>query len=326
MNDYIQQQLDQIDQRIEEVKPLLNDPEMADLAKAEIDYLEKQKQELSSVIASHVPSGNMARPAPPAERGEQSPTEIASSTTPRNDVAIIEIRSAAGGDEAGIFAGDLMRMYTKFAQSKGWKVEEIDRSEGNLGQIKDIVLKITGKDSYNSLRYESGVHRVQRVPKTESSGRIHTSTATVAVLPLVNKLKVTLNPRDVEFEAFRSGGHGGQNVNKVSTAVRLKHKPTGIVVTAQTERFQMQNREIAMDLLRSKLWQMEEDKRNSQISGNRSAQVGTGDRSEKIRTYNFPQNRITDHRIGKSWHNLDKILEGDLTPLITALKTHQQLL
>lgn len=309
--DYIKQQLDEIDRRIEQNRQLLNDPQLELLAQEEIAKLEKQKQELEESNSSLTTSG----PANPSNSSGVNP-----------NAAILEIRSAAGGDEAGIFATDLSRMYTKFAQNRGWKVEEIDKSEGKLGQIKEIVFKITGKDSYNNLKYESGVHRVQRVPRTESSGRIHTSTATVAVLPQINPTQVNLNPKDLEFESFRSGGHGGQNVNKVSTAVRIKHKPTGIVVTAQTERFQAQNREIAMDLLRSKLWQIQEDKRVLEISTSRSFQVGTGERSEKIRTYNFPQNRVTDHRIAKSWHNLEDILDGNLEKVTAALKTHLPLL
>lgn len=314
MPDYLKQQLDELDKRIEQNRQFLTDPEMGQLAAEEIAELEKQKQELQQSASSpmtHLP-GEVA--------GETSSSHLEGVN---QNVAILEIRSAAGGDEAGLFAQDLLRMYTKFSQNRGWKLEEVDRSEGKLGQIKEIVLKIKGRDSYSSLKYESGVHRVQRVPTTESSGRIHTSTATVAVLPQVNPTQVIINPSDIQFESFRSGGHGGQNVNKVSTAVRLKHIPTGLVVTAQTERFQEQNRQNAMDLLRSKLWQIEEEKRQHQISGERSSQIGSGERSEKVRTYNFPQNRITDHRIGKSWHNLEEILDGNLDQIITDLGTRQ---
>ncbi|HCE30656.1 MAG: Peptide chain release factor 1 [Candidatus Daviesbacteria bacterium GW2011_GWB1_39_5] len=298
--DYLKEQINHINKRIEEVKSLLDDPEIAELAKEEIAELEKQKEALQSSVVS-----------------PQSSENSESLTT---DSCILEVRSAAGGDEAGIFAGDLLRMYTRFVQNQGWKIEELDRSEGKLGQIKEVVLKVKGKDVYNKLKYESGVHRVQRVPTTESSGRIHTSTATVAVLPEVTEAQVTINPSEIAFEAFRSGGAGGQNVNKVSTAVRLTHIPTGLVVTCQTERSQLQNRENALSLLRSRLWEIEQQKSTGNITEQRAIQVGTGERNEKIRTYNFPQNRITDHRIGKSWHNLDRILEGDLNDIINSLK------
>jgi len=307
--DYIQQQLVELDKRISELKELLNDPEMADLANEEIKELEAQKVELEESASTPMSAPEKEVDSTPASDGVNP------------NVAVLEIRSAAGGDEAGLFAGDLLKMYTKFAESKKWKMEEIDRNEGNLGQIKEVVLKITGKDAYTNLKFESGVHRVQRVPSTESSGRIHTSTATVAVLPQISAKEVFINPSDIEFEAFRSGGAGGQNVNKVSTAVRLKHKPTGIIVTCQTERSQLQNRENAMNLLRARIWEQEQIKNVGDIGAQRSLQVGAGDRSEKIRTYNFPQNRITDHRIGKSWHNLEKILEeGDLDDITKALQ------
>lgn len=307
MDNYLQQQLKDIQDRIEECRGLLDDPELADLAAMEIEELEKQKGEL-------VESANATTGV-----DESSYAEASEDQEVNPNLAIMEIRSAAGGDEAGLFAGDLLRMYLRYAETKGWKVEELDRSEGGIGQIKQITLQIRGKNAFSDLQFESGVHRVQRVPKTESGGRIHTSTATVAVLPEVKETQVDINPSDIEFEAFRSGGAGGQNVNKVSTAVRLKHVPTGIVVTCQTERSQLQNRENAMSLLRSKIWEMEQAKSVGSIESKRSAMVGTGDRNEKIRTYNFPQNRLTDHRIGKSWHNLEDILEGHLEKVIGAL-------
>lgn len=228
----------------------------------------------------------------------------------RSDIAIIEARGATGGDEAKIWAGDLLRMYTRFALIKGWKIESID--EG--------VVRIQGADAYKLLQFEGGVHRVQRVPKTERSGRIHTSTATVAVLPELEDTQVYINPGDLEWEFYRSGGKGGQNVNKVSTAVRLKHRPSGIVVSAQTERYQEQNRRIALTLLRGKLWEIEEEKKLQALGGARAA-IGRGMRSEKIRTYNFPQNRLTDHRVNKSFHNLEEIIEGKMDKVTTFLQT-----
>lgn len=302
MNDYIQEQIQVIEDRIKECQGILEDPELADLAKQEIEHLTEQKEALLESAQTSTEAGD---------------EEYEDAVNP--NVAIIEIRSAAGGDEAGLFAGDLSRMYLRYAETKGWKVEELDRSEGGIGQIKELVLMIRGKNVYKQLQYESGVHRVQRVPVTESGGRIHTSTATVAVLPEVEKTEVEINPNDIEFESFRSGGAGGQNVNKVSTAVRLRHIPTGIVVTCQTERSQLQNRENAMNLLRSRLWEMEQAKKYGDLTANRSSQVGTGDRSEKIRTYNFPQNRVTDHRINKSWHNLETIMEGKIGNIIESL-------
>ena len=219
----------------------------------------------------------------------------------------LEIRPGTGGQEAKIWQRDLLRMYTHFASKRKWQVKVI--SEG--------VLRIKGEGAYKVLQNESGIHRVQRIPTTEKRGRVHTSTASVVVLPEISHGgQKKLNPDEIEFEAFRAGSHGGQNVNKVATAVRLRHKPTGIVVTAQSQRYQEQNRRIAEEMLLGKLWQLEERKEKATINNVRKQAVGTGERAEKIRTYNFPQNRVTDHRIGKSWRNLDRVMNGNLTPLL----------
>lgn len=278
MEDYRLIQIADLDKKIAETKLLLDDPDFAEMAMQDIATLEKQKEEIVATMQSD-------------EQGDD--------LDERN--VILEVKGAAGGDEAKLWADELLRMYVRFAQQRKYKVEQVD----------DNVVKITGQNAFGLFKYEAGVHRVQRTPATEKKGRIHTSTATVSVLPELEDFDLHINPEDVEFEAFRAGGHGGQNVNKVSTAVRLVHKPTGIVVVCRTERFQGQNREIAMEMLRAKLWEQELEKRNEEIGSLKSTQVGRGMRSEKIRTYNFPQDRVTDHRVGVSGHNLPGILEGE---------------
>lgn len=290
MYDYRRVQIEELGKKIAENQTLLSDPLLKELAEKEIADLEYQKNTLEEALNKDAESGD--------------------SLDDRN--VIMEIKGAAGGEEAKLWKEELLRMYLRFAQIKGFQVEQID--EG--------VIKISGGYStpppFKTFKFEAGVHRVQRIPATEKRGRIHTSTATVYVLPELDDIDLHVNPEDIAFEAFRSGGHGGQNVNKVSTAVRLKHIPTGIIVTSQKERFQAQNREIAMDLLRSKLWEMEIEKQNKEISSLKSTQVGRGMRAEKIRTYNFPQDRLTDHRINKSWHNLPVLLEGEIDDVINS--------
>ena len=232
---------------------------------------------------------------------------------------ILEIRAGAGGDEASIFAGDLARMYQRYAAKRGWTFGILDASENAQG-YKSLVAEVRGEGCYEAFRHESGVHRVQRIPRTEKAGRVHTSTASVAVLPIVEAAEVNISPNDIEVTFSRAGGPGGQNVNKVETAVRILHKPTGIVVASREERSQYANREKAMDVLRAKLYEMEQIRAAGNIAESRREQIGSADRSEKIRTYNFPDDRITDHRIGKKWHNIEKIMEGEMDPLVRAFE------
>ena len=237
---------------------------------------------------------------------------------------IVEIRGGAGGDEAALFAGDLFRMYSMYAEKKGWKVEILDSNPTEIGGFKEVIFSIEAKGAYSKLKYESGVHRLQRVPTTESSGRIHTSTVTVAVLPEMDEVDVQINPADLQIDTYRSSGAGGQHVNKTESAIRITHLPTGIVVTCQDERSQHKNRERALKILRSKLYDMAQQEKIKEVAQERKSQVGTGDRSERIRTYNFPQGRVTDHRINLTLYKLDSILDGDLDEIIDALATTEQ--
>ena len=281
----------------EDAKEMMSDPEMKDLAEEEMlenkELMPKIEEELKILLIPKDPDDD------------------------KN--VICEIRGGAGGEEAALFAGTLFRMYSMYAEKKHWKLEVVNENETGLGGYKEISFMITGKGAYSRLKFESGVHRVQRVPDTESSGRIHTSTATVAVLPEVEDVEIDINPADIKLEVYRASGAGGQHVNKTSSAVRLIHVPTGIVAECQTERSQVQNREYAMRLLRSRIYEIEKQKRDSAIANERKSQVGSGDRSEKIRTYNYPQGRITDHRIGMNVYQFDDFLNGNLDEMIDNL-------
>ncbi|MFH1032363.1 MAG: peptide chain release factor 1 [Chloroflexota bacterium] len=237
---------------------------------------------------------------------------------------IIEIRAGTGGEEAGLFAAELFRMYSRYAQNKGWGTDILSANESGIGGFREIIFEVKGKGAFSRFKYESGVHRVQRVPVTESSGRIHTSTSTVAVLPQAEEVEVSINPDDLKIDIFHAGGAGGQNVNKVATAIRITHLPTGMVVVCQDERSQLRNKMKAMAVLRARLFDIERRKKEEAIASERRSQVGTGERAEKIRTYNYPQDRVTDHRIGLTLHNLTRILEGDIDQLIDALATDFQ--
>jgi peptide chain release factor 1 len=278
------------------------DPEMLDMASAEVSELEEKVGPLiESIQAELIP---------------KDATEHAD--------AVVEIRAGAGGDEAGLFAADLLRMYQRYAETKGWKLAVLDSNETGVGAIKEVVFEVSGDGAYRCLKLESGVHRVQRVPATESQGRIHTSTATVAVLPKAEEVDLDISDNDIRTDVYHSGGAGGQNVNKVATAIRLTHIPTGIVVTCQNERSQLQNRLKAMEILRSRLWDEQIRAQQSEIAADRKAQVGTGDRAEKIRTYNFPQSRVTDHRIGFTSHQLERVLAGEIDEFVDALLSEEQ--
>ena len=287
----------QVENNMKEAKEMMEDKEMKELAEEEYysskAKLEKIEEELKVLLIPKDPNDD-------------------------NDV-ICEIRAGAGGEEAALFAGTLFRMYGMYAERKHWKIEILNENGTELGGYKEISFMVSGKGAYSRLKFESGVHRVQRVPDTESSGRIHTSTATVAVLPVVEDVEIEINPADIKMEVFRSSGAGGQHINKTSSAVRLIHIPTGMVAECQTQRSQLQNREYAMNMLKSRLYEVEKSKQDSEIANARKSQVGSGDRSEKIRTYNYPQGRITDHRIGMSVYQFENFLNGDLDEMIDNL-------
>ncbi len=278
---------------------IISDPTLRDLAQTELEGIQVQKDVLLKQMEDILREDEVE---------EEFPNEI-----------ILEVRAGAGGEEASLFAEELAHMYCTYAQNKGWAVHSVDESRSAVGGYKEASFEIRGKNVYKELRFETGVHRVQRIPSTEKMGRVHTSTATVAVLPVRKKTDIVINPADIEIETSRSGGAGGQNVNKVETAVRIIHKPTGIDVRSTAQRSQLKNREMAMSILVAKLQAKKDEEEDAKHSANRKSQIGTADRSEKIRTYNILQDRITDHRIKQSWHNIEKILAGGIEPILEAM-------
>ncbi len=279
-----------------------NDEELIKIAKEEKESLEKSLDKLETEFKE------MTNPSSPLDKKN----------------AIVEIRAGTGGDESALFAADLFRMYSRFAENNNYKIKIINENKIGIGGFKEIIFSVTGDKAFGTLKYESGVHRVQRVPETEKAGRVHTSAATVVVLPEAEDIDLTINDKDLRIDTFCSSGKGGQGVNTTYSAVRITHLPTNIVVSCQDERSQIQNKETAMKVLKSRLLAHEEEKRLNELSNNRKSQIGSGDRSEKIRTYNFPQNRVTDHRINLTSYNLDKVMDGDIQEFITKLKEHYQ--
>ena len=284
-------------ENVEQAKEMLEDPDLREMAKEELSELEPEQEALERELQL------LLLPKDPNDD--------------RN--VIVEIRAGTGGEEAALFASELARMYTHYADARGWKTEELDANLTELGGVKELSMMISGKGAYSRLKYESGAHRVQRVPETESGGRIHTSAATVAVMPEVDDVEVEINPNDLRIDTYRAGGAGGQHVNRTDSAVRIVHIPTGIVVQCQNERSQIQNREQAMRMLRSKLWDKALQERADEVSAFRKSQVGSGDRSERIRTYNYPQGRVTDHRINLTLYKLPQFLNGDMDEMLDAL-------
>lgn len=302
---FLVSEFERLEGRVKETEEMAKiDPDMQALAEEELDSIRNSQKAIEEQIKEILKS---------EEEEEEFPNHI-----------ILEIRAGAGGDEAALFAANLAEMYTRYAETRGWGVKKMDESQNTLGGYKEVVYEIRGEGAYKKFRFETGVHRVQRIPVTEKQGRIHTSTASVLVMPVRKKPKFELNVGDVEMEFSRAGGKGGQNVNKVETAVRLTHKPTGLTVRVTEERSQQKNREKAFALLSAKLETLHEEEEQKKSAEARSKLVGTGDRSEKIRTYNFPQSRITDHRIKESWHNLEGVLGGDLDEILTALEKAQE--